>query len=412
MLSPRRFAARRAARFICVGAPSLSTGLRVPRMKWPSGLALGRLDVLGLSGAGRSPWFFRMATDLTSGCCGDNISPPVAPVNGGAICHVAAPLTGATWRVPRKRRHHLPRAGFHITARTQNGAPHFTPEMRSGIADDIERAMFSFGHTLLAYVVMPNHFHIVLRQGDAPLSWVMLRIMQRTVARVRRAHRGEGHVFGRPYWSCVCGDPRYLRRAIVYTHLNPHKANLCRDPANYVWSSHRNYLRIATAQLPRHASPLEGVMLFADATLDLRDAMNNYERFIDFCIARRRDGIEADWLLPEGPNRRLIPSAAQGDTYWAANYSAFTEANSFTRDNVDVAHPAIQLLSRIDRDLLIDDIRRPGTSLTLRRIRQQLIEGLIIHGCRTTAIARYLHVSPSLVSQASGRMRESARTKH
>src|SRR5687768_11846369 len=135
--------------------------------------------------------------------------------------------------MPRKRRIHLPHAGFHITARTQDGAKHFVPDMRSDIVQDIEEATSSFGHTLLAQVVMPNHFHIVLRQGETPIGWLMQRIMQRTVMRVRRQHGGEGHVFGRPYWLCVCASAAYLRRAIVYTHMNPCKAGFCEHPSDY-----------------------------------------------------------------------------------------------------------------------------------------------------------------------------------
>lgn len=303
-------------------------------------------------------------------------------------------------------------AGFHITARTQNGAQHFDAEMRGAIANDIEEAMLSFGHTLLAYVVMPNHFHIVARQGPAPLAWVMQRIMQRTVVRVRRAHGGEGHVFGRPYWACVCADPAYLRRAIVYTHMNPCKAELCENAAEYPWSSHRNYVRASIEKVPRQASPLEGLMLFADASLVVADAVRNYQRFIDFCIARRRNRVPGDWLLPEGPQRELLPSAGQGDTYWSKHYSAFTEASAFTRLNVDVSRPAASLLSRIDPALTVDDIRLAGRSRTLGKVRRQLIEGLLVHGCRNGAISRFLGVSASLISQVSTEMRSSAPAEH
>jgi REP element-mobilizing transposase RayT len=280
--------------------------------------------------------------------------------------------------------------------------------MRKGIADDIEDAMLSFGHTLLAHVVMPNHFHIVLRQGDGPLAWVMQRIMQRTVVRVRRAHGGEGHVFGRPYWACVCANPAYLRRAIVYTHLNPCKAGFSADPGEYQWSSHRNYIGATTEKIPRKSSPLEGLMLFADTSLAVADAIRNYQRFIAFCQAQRSQRIPGDWLLPEGPQRYLLPSAAHGDTYWTKNYSTFAEATAFTRVNVDVSRAAASLLHRIDPDLSLDDIRMAGRSRTMGKVRQQLVEGLLIHGCRNGAISRFLRVSPSRVSQIAHRMRVSA----
>lgn len=332
-------------------------------------------------------------------------SPHVADFAGGAICHGTAPPKTATWRMPRKRRLHLPRAGFHITARAQGGAKYFVPEMRAAIATDIEQAALTFGHTLLAYVVMPNHFHIVLRQGDGPLAWVMQRIMQRTVARVRRTHGGEGHVFGRPYWAATCQNPGYLRRAIAYTHMNPCDAELCGTADEYPWSSHRYYTGRASVNAASQSCVAEGIMLFADKSLDRADAARNYQRFIDHYIAQRANRSRGDWLLPDGPQRHRLPSAAQGDTYWQAHYSTFNESQSFTRINVDVSHAATSLLGRIDPILTLDDIRMAGRSRALGKVRLQLIEGLLVHGCRTMAISRCLSVSPSVVSSLSTRMR-------
>jgi len=310
--------------------------------------------------------------------------------------------------MPRQRRLHLPNAGFHITARTQNGAQFFTPAIRTNIADDIAEAVPGSEHTLLACVVMPNHFHIVLKQGHSPLGWLMQRIMQRVVVHVRRVHGGEGHVFGRPYWSCVCANPAYLRRAIVYTHLNPVKAGLCEAAEDYAWSTHSAYVAGERGGSFMKSNLQEGLVLFADTSLDPHEQRRSYLRFIDFCNFQRANRVPGDWLLPEGPERMQIPSAAHGDTYWAANYSAFAETASFTRVNVDVARPAAAILSRIARDVTLDTIRFAGRSRRAGKIRHQLIEALLVYGCRTTAIARFLMVSPSLVSKVGRQMRVSA----
>ena len=287
-----------------------------------------------------------------------------------------------------------------MTARTQGGAGYFTPPIRSRIAHDIEEAVPSFGHVLLAYVVMPNHFHIVLRQGDAPLAWVMQRIMQRTIAQVRRSFGGEGHVFGRPYWAAGCANPAYLRRAIVYTHLNPVKAELCETAETYPWSSHASYL----------AGPRlrEGRLLFADRSTAELELRRSYMRFIEFCMFQRANRIPGDWLLPDGPHRIQLPSAALGDAHWASNYAAVAQPDVFTQRNIDVARPALSLLSRIDANVTLDMIRSANGSRMLQRIRKQLIEGLVMYGCRTTAISRCLRVSPSLVSRVRRAMRVSA----
>ncbi len=310
--------------------------------------------------------------------------------------------------MPRQRRLHLPNVGFHITARTQNGAQYFTPAIRKNIADDIAAAVPAFGHTLLACVVMPNHFHLVLKQGHSPLGWVMQRIMQRAVVHVRRAHGGEGHVFGRPYWSCACANPAYLRRAIVYTHLNPVKAGLSATAEDYAWSTHRAYVAHQNSESFTNSSMSEGLVLFADTSLEVQDQRRSYIRFIEFCNFQRANRIPGDWLLPEGPQRLQIPSATHGDMYWATNYSTFAEPNSFTRVNVDVARPAEGMLKRINSDVTLDIIRFAGRSKTVARIRQQLVLALLVYGCRTTAIARYLMVSPSLVSKVGRELRVSA----
>ena len=104
----------------------------------------------------------------------------------------------------------------------------------------------------------------------------------------------------------------------------------------------------------------------------------------------------------------LIPKAAHGDTYWGTNYSSFAETTSFTRVNVDVAKPAAALLSRIDSNVTIDMIRAADRSASLCRIRTQLIEGLLVHGCRTSAISRCLGTSPALVSRVKARIVASA----
>jgi REP element-mobilizing transposase RayT len=311
-------------------------------------------------------------------------------------------------RMPRQRRLHLPKAGFHITARTQSGTPYFTTDIRTSIAGDIEEAVPSFGHALLAYVVMPNHFHLVLKQGDSPLGWVMQRIMQRAVVQVRRAFGGEGHVFGRPYWAGVCADPVYLRRAIIYTHLNPVKARMCEAAGAYEWSSHNAYTAAAGCTSPNAAALHEGKLLFADQSQAEPELRHSYTRFIDYCMFQRANHVPGDWLLPDDWNRMRLPSAAFGDAHWASNYAGLNEPNTFTPMNVDVARPALLLLSRIDRDVTLDMIRAAGRSRTLSKIRRQLIEGLLTYGCRTTAIGRCLRISPTLVSRIRQGMRVSA----
>ncbi|HEX6558738.1 MAG TPA: transposase [Longimicrobiales bacterium] len=310
--------------------------------------------------------------------------------------------------MPRTLRPYAPRAAFHITARTQGGERWFTPEIRSRIYADVEEAALSCGHRLLAQVIMPNHLHIVVRQGRTPLGWMMQRVMQRAAYFVQKLHRNHGHVFGRPYWSCVCATPAYVRRAIVYAHLNPCAANICANPGDYIWSSHASYLAMsADADLTKFGY-LDGMMLFAHNSVTVPALRHAYRRFVEYVIERRRSGSPGDWLLPNGPARHFIPVAPYGDAHWADNYESFALPMTRPRPAKDVVSEVKELLKRLDSDCDIETLRQAGRLKALAPLRRNIIAALLSSGHRASAIARSLRVSPTLVSRVAASMRAAA----
>lgn len=304
----------------------------------------------------------------------------------------------------RTRRLFLPGSGFHITGRTQDGASFFPPAIRLELAQEIRDSVPSFGHTLLSFAVMPNHFHIVLKQGLPPLGWLMQRVMQRAVKLVRRSRGGRGHVFGEPYWSGTCASAAYLRRAIVYNHMNPTKAGISSHPGADEWTSHNDFMRAPDVNTT-DVYPAAGLMLFAHRSNAIGDVKTSYIRFVEMAMHRHRNGLKGDWLLPNGPRRVALPEADLGDHHWSSTYAAFTEAKSHTSVNIDVTSTARGLLGKIDSTLSLDDVRLAGRITRLSSIRNQLIAGLVQADCRTAAIARCLRVSQSHVSDVRRRMR-------
>lgn len=114
--------------------------------------------------------------------------------------------------------------------------------LRSEIADLIVRMVGRTDADLLAYAVMPNHLHILLRQGQLELSAVMQPLLRRVAHRVQTWHRFEGAVVERRYRDRPCASPGHVREALLYIHLNPWRAGLCGDDLNYPWMSHGAYL--------------------------------------------------------------------------------------------------------------------------------------------------------------------------
>lgn len=95
---------------------------------------------------------------------------------------------------------------------------------------------------LYAYVLMPNHVHLLVEPGRVPLSKIMQGLQQSYAVYFNRTYRTVGHVFQGRYKALLCDRDRYLVALVRYLHLNPTRAGLVKDPKAWKWSSHRQYL--------------------------------------------------------------------------------------------------------------------------------------------------------------------------
>ncbi len=92
-----------------------------------------------------------------------------------------------------------------------------------------------------AWALIPNHFHLLLRTGQTPLSKVMRRLMTGYAVTFNKRHKRSGHLFQNRYKSIVCEEDQYLLELIRYIHLNPLRAGLVKDLKEldkYSWTGH------------------------------------------------------------------------------------------------------------------------------------------------------------------------------
>ena len=155
--------------------------------------------------------------------------------------------------MPRQARLDAPGVLQHVMARGI--------ERRKIFWDDKDRASFLERLAVIleetqtqcyAWVLIPNHFHLLLRTGATPLSTVMRRLMTGYAVTFNIRHRRSGHLFQNRYKSVVCEEDPYLLELIRYIHLNPLRAKLVEDLNaldKYPWSGH-------SAILGRRKNPL------------------------------------------------------------------------------------------------------------------------------------------------------------
>ncbi len=77
-----------------------------------------------------------------------------------------------------------------------------------------------------AWALIPNHFHLFLRTGNAPVATVMRRLLTGHAIWYNRRHRRYGHLFQNRYKSILCQEDAYLLELVRYIHLNPLRAGL------------------------------------------------------------------------------------------------------------------------------------------------------------------------------------------
>ncbi len=92
-----------------------------------------------------------------------------------------------------------------------------------------------------AWALIPNHFHLLLRTGPAPVSKVMRRLMTGYAVTFNKRHKRSGHLFQNRYKSVICEEDPYLLELMRYIHMNPLRASLVKDLKEldkYPWCGH------------------------------------------------------------------------------------------------------------------------------------------------------------------------------
>jgi len=78
-------------------------------------------------------------------------------------------------------------------------------------------------------VLIPNHFHLLLRTGSVSLATFMRQLLTAYVLPYNRRYNRSGHLFQNRYKSIVCEADPYLMELVRYIHLNPIRAGSVRS---------------------------------------------------------------------------------------------------------------------------------------------------------------------------------------
>jgi putative transposase len=141
--------------------------------------------------------------------------------------------------MPRKNLIRSAELPYHVTARVNN---------REIFPLEIEKVWNIFTNLCLectivyevqihAFVLMPNHFHLIITTPKYDLGKVMEHFMKSGTKTINSFSGRSGRIFGGPYHWSLIGSTIYFANALKYVYRNPVRANLCAIVETYRYST-------------------------------------------------------------------------------------------------------------------------------------------------------------------------------
>jgi putative transposase len=137
----------------------------------------------------------------------------------------------------------FPGAIVHVTQRAAGKEPLFIEENDYlEMLHLIKEKSAKFLLEIFAFVLMPNHLHLLLRVKETNLAEATQSLFGGYAVFFNKKYERKGHLFCGPYGAALCFDESYLLAASLYIHINPVAAGLTDNPVNYKWSSCRLFI--------------------------------------------------------------------------------------------------------------------------------------------------------------------------
>lgn len=148
-----------------------------------------------------------------------------------------------------------PGAFYHVTCRGNEQRAIFRDEQdRVSFLDRLQLSLRDYQVQLHVYVLMDNHFHVVVETPQANLSEFMRHLNVSYTGYFNRRHQRVGHLYQGRFKAIVVEADAYLLEVSRYVHLNPIRAERLQGRSaeeklryvrGYRWSSLGGYLRLA-----------------------------------------------------------------------------------------------------------------------------------------------------------------------
>jgi len=247
--------------------------------------------------------------------------------------------------MPRPPRKQFSGALYHVTSRGNGrGRIFFDDSDRERFLSQLQDCLENYSVGLYAYVLMSNHYHLLVRTAHPNLSRFMQRLNTSYALYSRYKHRKPGHQLEGRYKAKLVQGDEYLMTLTRYIHLNPVKVKAVRNRGKaelkryleaYRWSSYGGY------RDKRRGEAFVNYGILKTLEADPQRARQRYRAYVQGCL------MEDDSEL-----RRLLDRSSYGigdEEYVDGLEEEIRGRKSGAARDRDVSYPGERIpLGRID----------------------------------------------------------------
>lgn len=301
--------------------------------------------------------------------------------------------------MPRAARIDIPGVLYHVIVRGIERRDIFMDdEDRFAFVERLSSLLEKTGTSCLAWALIPNHFHLLLRTSHVKLSTFMRRLLTGYAVVFNLRHHRSGHLFQNRYKSIVCQEDSYLLELVRYIHLNPLRARVVSSLDSlraYRWSGHA----VITGRQEMKGQDADAVLALFGTTR--ATAVHAYQAFIaDGIDHGDRPDLVGRIVRQEG-SMGSIDSRVLGDLDFAEEIRVQQEAADRIQARTPIA--VIAENSACVHNVAVRAVSSGGRREAAVRARAMTCFLALEEGHSVTEIARVLEMSRNGVAMAARR---------
>ncbi|WP_198262624.1 transposase [sulfur-oxidizing endosymbiont of Gigantopelta aegis] len=198
----------------------------------------------------------------------------------------------------RLPRFNLPNIPQHIIQRGNNRQACFFSEQDNTVyLDKLNEYSLQHEVAIHSYVLMTNHVHLLLTPSTPQGASLLMQSLGRYYVRyINQKYNRSGTLWEGRYRSTIVDDESYLLTVYRYIELNPVRAKMVINPAEYPWSSYRKNAMGKAIKLINPHSCYQGL---GNNEKNRQESYQSLFKQIipDFQLQEIRDATNKAWVL-------------------------------------------------------------------------------------------------------------------